>query len=178
MYKQTEWKDHVTQYPNRRKITDNGDGTQDVEKAQGEIIQQGTAQSATNFNNEENGIQDATIAAQILGFGNLHQQRQNDEHMGRIDAAFDAEILGETKTVTLTNTAAYPFNSTVDNPVTVALANTRKNLYYTVEATVADHSGEVGEIHITDKALNGFKVSFDGSGKSVTLTLRVKGGMT
>ena len=73
MYKQTEWKDHVTQYPNRRKITDNGDGTQEVEKAQGEIIQQGTAQSATNFNNEENGIQDSHIAAQILGFGNLQR---------------------------------------------------------------------------------------------------------
>lgn len=174
MYKQTEWKDHVTQYPNRRKITDNGDGTQTVEKAQGEIIQQGTAQSATNFNNGENGIQDATIAAQILGFGNLHQQRQNEAHQ----AETDAEILGETKTVTLTNTAAYPFNSTVDTPVTVALATTRKNLYYTVEATVAAHSGEVGDIHITDKALNGFKVSFDGSGKSVTLTLRIKGGMT
>ncbi len=174
MYKQTEWKDHVTQYPNRRRITNNGDGTQDVEKAQGEIIQQGTAQSATNFNNEENGIQDAHIAAHIMGFGNLHQQRQNEKHQ----AQTDAEILGETKTVTLTNTAPYPFNSTEDNPVTVALATTRKNLYYTVEATVTDHSGQVGEIHITAKALNGFKVSFDGSGKSVTLTLRVKGGMT
>lgn len=174
MYNQTEWKDHVTQYPNRRTITDNGDGTSDVEKAQGEIIQQGTAQSATNFNNEENGIQDATIAAQILGFGNLHQQRQNDEHQ----AQTDAEILGETKTVTLTNSAAYPFNSTVDSPTTVALTTTRKNLYYTVEAAVASHSGEVGDIHITDKALNGFKVSFDGSGSSVTLTLRIKGGMT
>ena len=174
MYNQTEWKDHVTQYPNRRIITDNGDGTSTVEKAQGEIIQQGTAQSSTNFNNEENGIQDATIAAQILGFGNLHQQRQNDEHQEQTDA----EILGETKTVTLTNSAAYPFNSTVDSPTTVALTTTRKNLYYTVEAAVASHSGEVGDIHITDKALNGFKVSFDGSGSSVTLTLRIKGGMT
>ena len=174
MYKQTEWKDHVTQYPNRRVITENGDGTKTVEKAQGEIIQQGTAQSATNFNNEENGIQDATIATQILGFGNLHQQRQNEQHQ----AATDAEVLGETKTVTLANTAAYPFNSTVDTPVTVALSTTRKNLYYTVEATVADHAGEVGNIHITNKALNGFKVSFDGSGKNVTLTLRIKGGMT
>lgn len=174
MYNQTDWKDHVTQYPNRRIITDNGDGTQDVEKAQGEIIQQGTAQSATNFNNEENGIQDAHIAAQILGFGNLHQQRQNEEHHARTDA----EILGETKTVTLTNSAPYPFNSTMDTPVTVALGTVRKNLFYTVEASVASHNGEVGEIHITDKALNGFKVSFDGSGKNVTLTMRIKGGMT
>ena len=37
--------------------------------------------------------------------------------------------------------------------------------------------GLLGEIHITDKALNGFKVSFDGSAKSVTLELKIKGGM-
>ena len=178
MYNQTDWKDHVTQYPNRRKITDNGDGTQTVEKAQGTIIQQGTAQSATNFNNAEGGIQDATLAAQITAWGNLQQQRMNDAHMEEIDASFDAEVTGETKTVTLTNSAAYPFNSSSDNPTTVALTTTRKNLYYTVEATVTAHTGEVGNISITDKALNGFKVSFDGSGTSVTLTLRIKGGMT
>lgn len=174
MYNQTHWLDHVTQYPNRRVITNNGDGTQTVEKAQGEIIQQGTAQSATNWNNEEDGIQDAHMAEQILTVANLHQQRQNDAHQ----AQTDAEILGETHTVTLTNTQKYPFNSTMDTPVSVALTTTRKNLYYTVEAEVTAHTGEVGDIHVTGKALNGFKVSFDGSGTSVTLTLRVKGGMT
>ena len=71
----------------------------------------------------------------------------------------------------------WPFNSTVDNPTTVSLATTRKNLYYTVEATVESHTGEVGEIHITDKALNGFKVSYDGPATSVNIILRIKGGM-
>ena len=174
MYNQTEWKDHVTQYPNRRRITDNGDGTSDVVKDQGEVIQQGTAQSATNFNNEEEGIQDVTMAAQILLVGNLQQQRANEEHLEEIDG----EVLGEAHSVTLTNTAAYPFNSTMDTPTTVALTTTRKNLFYTVEAEITAHTGEVGDIHITDKALNGFKVSFDGSASSVTLTLRIKGGMT
>lgn len=174
MHNQTEWKDHVTEYPNRRVITDNGDGTSEVTKDQGEVIQQGTAQSATNFNNMEEGIQDVTLAAQIIGWGNLQQQRQNDAHQ----AMTDAEVLGESHTVTLTNTSALPFNSTMDNPTTVALTQTRKNLFYTVEAEVTAHTGEVGEIHITDKALNGFKASYDGSGSSVTLTLRIKGGMT
>lgn len=174
MYAQTHWLDHVTQYPNRRIITNNGDGTQTVEKAQGEIIQQGTAQSATNFNNMEDGIQDSTAAIQTLIVANLQQQRQNDAHQAKTDA----EILGETHTVTLTNTASYPFNSTRDTPVTVALTTTRKNLYYTVEWEITANTGEVGDVHVTDKALNGFKVYFDGSATSVTLTLRVKGGMT
>ncbi len=174
MHNQTEWKDHVTQYPNRRIITDNGDGTSNVVKDQGEVIQQGTAQSATNFNNMEEGIQDATLAGQFVAWGNLQQQRQNDAHQAKTDS----EVLGESHTVTLTNTAKLPFNSTMDNPTTVALTKTRKNLYYTVEAEVTAHTGEIGEIHITDKALNGFKVSYDGSGTSVTMTLRIKGGMT
>jgi hypothetical protein len=78
--------------------------------------------------------------------------------------------------VTLKNTASYPFNSTVDSPVTVALSKVRKNLFYTVEAVVDSADGMVGDIHITDKALNGFKVAYDGSGKSVTITLKIKGG--
>ena len=174
MYNQTDWKDHVTQYPNRRIITDNGDGTSTVVKDQGTVIQQGTAQSATNFNNAEAGIQDATIAAQIIGWGNLQQQRVNDAHLEVIDG----EVEGEAHVVTLNNSASYPFNSTMDTPTTVALTKTRKNLFYSVEAAVTAHTGEVGDIHITDKALNGFKVSFDGSASSVTLTLRIKGGMT
>lgn len=173
MYKQTEWKDHVVQYPRRRKIVDNGDGTSDLEKAEGEVYQQGTPQSATNFNNLEDGVQDASVATAILGWGNLQQQRQNEAEASRMNS----ETLGETKTVTLKNTANYPFNSSVDSPTSVALTTTRKSLYYTVEAEVTDHTGEVGEIHITDKALNGFKVSFDGRGTSATVILRIKGGM-
>lgn len=174
MYNSTDWKDHITEHPHRRKITENGDGTSEVVKDQGEVLQQGTPQSATNFNNMENGIQDATLAASILLFGNLHQQRGNDAHAAMVDG----EILGETQTVTLKNTAKFPFNSTRDNPVTVALKQTRRNLFYTVEAEQTGATGEVGSIEISAKALNGFKVAFTGSAKSVTLQIRVKGGMT
>lgn len=60
----------------------------------------------------------------------------------------------------------------------MALKQNRRNLYYSVEATVVTVSGGLaGDIHITDKALNGFKVAFDGSAKSVTLELKIKGGM-
>ena len=89
----------------------------------------------------------------------------------------EAEITGETYTVTLTNTQKQPFNSTLDSPSTIALTKARKTLYYSVEPEVTAHKGLVGDIQISDKALNGFKVAYTGSGTSVTLTLRVKGGM-
>lgn len=173
MYNILTWLDHAITPDKTYTLRDNGDGTVQL-IPYGTVIQQGTNLSAANFNNMECGILDAGLAAAILGFGKLQHDRQTDEHL----AVMDDEVLGETKTVTLNNSASYPFNSTMDNPISVALTTTRKNLYYSVEASVATHSGEIGEVHITDKALNGFKVSFDGSGKSVTLTLRIKGGMT
>ena len=155
MYHRTHWLDHV-------------------EDQTGAVIQQGTLQDQAHFNNMEVGIADANFAAQILTEGYL-QLRRKVEHDS---AEIFAEILGETHTVTLTNSKAFPFNSTVSSPVTVALKQNRRNLYYSVEATVVTVSGGLaGDIHITDKALNGFKVSFDGSAKSVTLELKIKGGM-
>ncbi len=174
MYNQTQWQDRVTQYEDRYRETQNPDGTFTHTPVEGEIIQVGTPQNQTNFNNMENGIQDATLAGNILAWLNLHQQRKNDSH----ETMVDAEILGELHTITLTNTASLPFNSTADTPATVAITKTRKNLFYSVEAEVTAHNGLVGDIIISNKALNGFKIAFTGSGKSVTLAVRVKGGMS
>lgn len=90
----------------------------------------------------------------------------------------DAEIKGELHEITLTNTQRYPFNSSVDSPRTVAMIQTRRNLFYSVEAEVLESDGQVGEIIVSDKALNGFKIAYTGSGSSVTLAVRIKGGMT
>ena len=49
LYNATKWLDHVTQYPMRRRITSNSDGTSDVVRAEGEIIQQGTPRNAQNL---------------------------------------------------------------------------------------------------------------------------------
>ncbi len=117
--------------------------------------------------------QDAHTATQILGWDNLQYQRQNDAYK----AAVDAEILGELHEVTLTNTQRFPFNSSVDSPAAIALTTTRKNLFYTVETEVKEHTGLVGDIIVSDKALNGFKLAFTGNGSRVTLAVRVKGGM-
>jgi len=170
VHNQTEWKDHVTQYPNRRTITDNGDGTVDVEKAQGEVIQQGTPQSATNFNNQENGVQDSHTAFQVF----LQYFIQFDRWVRQKIADYATEFLNEIQTVTLTNTLKFPFN---DSIYTVSLVTARKTLNYDVSWEVTAANGNVGDIIVTDKQLNGFKIAFDGSATSVTLQLRIKGGM-
>lgn len=82
----------------------------------------------------------------------------------------------ETGTVTLTNSKTYPFN---DSKVTVAITNTRQNLFYDVETEVIAYSGGLpGDIIVSDKQLNGFKLEFDGSAKSVTVAYKIKEGMT
>lgn len=163
--KRTFWEDHV-------------------EDEEGKVIQQGTMQDQAHFNNGELGISDAHLAQSIMLLDMMQHRRVDESKMESYqeqteaaEAEIYAEILGENHEITLTNTESYPFNSTVDKPTTVSLTKTRKNLFYTVEAMVKAATGTPGQIHITDKALNGFKVYYDGSATSVTLTLRIKGGM-
>lgn len=170
MYSKTEWKDHVVQYPDRRKITDNGDGTSTVEKAVGEVIQQGTPQSATNFNNMEDGIQDGQVGEKIFLQHYLQKEREYDERV----AGLEAECVNEVGTISLTNSMKYPFNSSQKS---VALKKARKTLNYDVDVEVTSASGCVGDITITDKQLNGFKIAFEGSAGAVTIKYRVKGGL-
>lgn len=170
MHKQVEWKDHVTEFPSRRILNENPDGTVDVEKAQGEVIQQGTPQSATNFNNLENGTQDAHIGFAI--FMQYFMQFDRDTRQTKEDYA--SEFLNEIKTVTLTNSESYPFNNSQKN---VDLEVSRKTMNYDISWEVESADGNVGDVEITEKQLNGFKISFDGSAKNVTLKIRVKGGM-
>ncbi|WP_455619651.1 hypothetical protein [Eisenbergiella sp.] len=125
----------------------------------GEKLQDGTDQSAGHFNNAEHGISDANLAAALI----------------LISSSLTAEqVATEEKTVTLTNSQSYPFNSSTQ---TIALAKARNFTDYTVEAEVLSHSGNVGEVKIFDRLLNGFKVAYDGSAKSATIKLRIKGGM-
>lgn len=141
MYNRTEWKDKV------------------VDSFTGEVIQEGTPQSAGNFNNMEIGIEDATVAAAFLMIA-----------AGQLGA----ETAVEEKTITLTNSQSYPFNN---SQKTVSLSNTRTTTAYSVDVEVLEHSGDVGDVLISDKLLNGFKVRYDGSAKSATVKLIIKGGM-
>ena len=141
MYRNTQWIDEVKD--------------QDTE----EVIQEGTPQSAGNFNNMEHGISDAHLAAALL----------------IIQSGLTADqVATEEKAVTLSNSQSYPFNNSTQ---TIALSRVRNFTDYTVEAEITDHDGNVGDVRIFDRMLNGFKVAYDGSAKSATIRLRIKGGM-
>lgn len=130
-----------------------------VDADTGEQIQEGTDQSAGHFNNAEHGISDVNLAAALI----------------LISSSLTAEqVATEERTITLTNSQSYPFN---DSTQTIALATVRNFTDYTVEAEVLDHSGNVGDVRIFDRMLNGFKIAYDGSAKSATIKLRIKGGM-
>ena len=60
-FETVQWKDRVSQYPNRRKLTgDSVNGTVTVERDEGTISEQGTAFSAKNMNNLESRIAETT----------------------------------------------------------------------------------------------------------------------
>ena len=98
----------------------------------------------------------------------------NTENIAAAVAEYRAEFAVEEKTVSLSNSASYPFNN---SKTTVALSPARVTQNYTVETEVTNADGNVGEVEITDKQLNGFKVAFTGSAKSVTLKIKIRGGI-
>lgn len=91
-YPQTDWKDHVVQYPKRVKITDAGDGYSNIEPAPGEVVQQGTPMSATNFNNMEDGIGGANILVDLLFTQLLLKLGHSDMTVDSLADALAAEI--------------------------------------------------------------------------------------
>lgn len=157
------WFDHVTQYPNRRKIINNGDGTQNVIKDQGTIIQQGTPRNETRFNNMETGIFANAAYAVHLQQQVLQLQRSAEE------------LHGESGLLTLTNTNKYPFPS---SGITVSISKLRSSMDYKVDIEIKTYSGGfVEEIEVYDKQLNGFKIRFKGSATSVQIKYLVTGGL-
>lgn len=157
------WKDHVVQYPNRYKVTQNGDGTETAEKVPGEVIQQGTPMNAANFNN----IDLAAIQAIIMSNENSRIIRHL---MNKAEA-----LEGEQIEVTLTNSRNYPFNN---SKKTVQLLRNRNRKNYTVIIEIlSKEGGAIGDLYLSDKLLNGFKVEYTGSAKKVVLNCIVQGGM-
>ena len=77
-----------------------------------------------------------------------------------------------TGTVNLTNTEEYPFNNSEKS---VSIAN-QGNSNYIVLTDVVNASGNVGEIILSDKLNNGFKVSYTGSAASAKIRYTVIGG--
>ncbi|SHI00180.1 hypothetical protein SAMN02745823_01889 [Sporobacter termitidis DSM 10068] len=76
-------------------------------------------------------------------------------------------------TVTLTNTKQHPFN---DSRQTIALASSLQNQDYTVITEVLDAAGDVGDVVVSDRAVNGFKLAFTGSAPRAVVRYHVMGG--
>ena len=156
------WKDHAVTPGNTYTVVDNGDGTVTVTPA-GEVIQQGTNMSADNFTNMETGIFAANVSAiEALQLIRLLKEKTD---------SFDGLVIEQT----LTNTQKYPFNNSVK---TIALGseNVRNNKDYTVIVEAEATDGFVGDIVVSDKMLNGFKIAFTGSASSVNVKCYVQGG--
>ena len=81
--------------------------------------------------------------------------------------------VAQTGSKTLTNNLVFPFN---DSQVSVALSHALDNTNYDVVIKSATGAGNIGEIEITDRQVNGFKMAFTGSANSVTVTYAVIGG--
>ena len=64
--KRIRWKDHVVERPRTYSKTENPDGTETFTAAPGEVLQQGTPQSATNFNAMEDGLQYLSAAFDFM----------------------------------------------------------------------------------------------------------------
>lgn len=156
------WKDHVTQFSNRYKEINNADGTITHEAVEGEVIQEGTPQNAKNFNDMEQRI---LAAGEVAGLAMLK--------VGAVENKVEG-LAGEIIETTLTNSKEYPFNN---SKKTLALKTPRGNLDYTVFVeTSTEDAGGIGEIKITDKQLNGFKIEFTGAAKKVSVKCTVQGG--
>ena len=56
------WTDHVVERPRTYTEAVNGDGSKTFTAAPGEILQQGTPQSATNFNTMDEALQHIAVA--------------------------------------------------------------------------------------------------------------------
>ena len=76
-------------------------------------------------------------------------------------------------TVSLNNSKSYPFN---DSEKTIPIIPSQLDCNYIVLTEVISTDGEVGDISVADKAINGFKLSYSGSAKEVTLRYYILGG--
>lgn len=156
------WKDHVVEYPNRVRLTPLGDNLYTLEKVPGEIVQQGTPVNAANQN-----------AMDLAALQGIMMAQENAMEIRWVKDKADAQA-GEAIELTLTNTEAYPFNNSV---YTVQLAKDRNKKDYTVLVEVESATGGgVGDILITDKLLNGFKIAFSGAASSIQVRCVVQGG--
>lgn len=157
------WKDHVVEFPGRFEEEDLGNGLVQLTASPGTVKQQGTPQNGTNFN-----IMD------LAAFEAMLMSSENNRVIRMMENTVNG-IVGEKIQVTLTNSQLYPHNN---SKKTVQIPTKRNDMDYTIECEIVSVSGgAVGEFEFSDKLLNGFKIAFTGSAKSVVVNCYVRGGI-
>ena len=76
--------------------------------------------------------------------------------------------------VTLTNSDAYPFNDSLQS---VPLETEQADTSYAVIAEVVSSNGDAGEVNVSEKQVNGFKLSYTGGATSAVVHYFVIGGI-
>ena len=80
----------------------------------------------------------------------------------------------EDGSVTLTNTEKFPFNNSLQS---VALVTEQEDTKYAVLAEVVSSSGDAGEVLVSDRQVNGFKLAYTGGAASAVVHYFVIGGI-
>lgn len=176
-YDWTEWLDHVTDPSNVFRLESLGGDLYRITLA-GTVMQQGTPQDQTRFNNVESGIVDAHGAASLL----LNFARQIGWDKDDVLAWIGKVNIVYYGTTELTNSEEFPFNNSL---ASVSIGATLDNAYYEVQTKVVEaYEGmndiketaafwNVGEIEVSDKLTNGFKLSYAGSAAKVKVAWAV-----
>lgn len=168
----------------------------EVEDAGGAVVQEGTLLDQTHFNGMEAGIEDANLAHKLLAICVRWMERrlktvESVSSTGAADIAviktkdttqdsrltvLESETAAEVKDLVLTaNSNPWPF---CNDEKSVVLTTARKNTNYTVDVYVKSVTGGLlGDITVSSKGTNSFKIRHDGSAKSVGLVLKITGGM-
>lgn len=168
MYAKTVWLDHVTDKPGLYVINDNHDGTWTITPA-GKVMQQGTPQDQAHFNNIENGVWDIYAAFGMM-FNTVRQQGwQLNETVATIDNSWQIA----SGIVDLTNARTYPCNNSKKS---VSLGKNMGSTSYLIMTELVKSDGPVGDIEVSEKLVNGFKLAYNGSAKSATIKYIAIGG--
>lgn len=163
MISPVNWKDHVVEHPDWYTETDVGDGIVQHTKYPGTVKQQGTPINAKNLNQQEAEALEGIYTGLIIS-----------QHVNQLGQKVEG-LEGTQIEVTMTNSQSYPFNN---SKKTVSLPVNRNEKNYTVDVEVESKTGGgVGDVLISDKLLNGFKIEFTGAATSVTVLCTVRGGI-
>lgn len=168
MYERINWLDHVADPADRYNINKQEDGTYTITLA-GTVMQEGTPQDQAHFNLMDAAIWDICAAFGMLLNAVRQQSWALEEDVAPIDNSW--QVL--TGMVELTNSGAYPYNNSKKS---VSLSNNMGSTSYLVMTEVVSSVGPVGDIEVSDKLINGFKLNYNGSATGASVKYIAIGG--